>query len=245
MKKEKPHTEACEPHNAKYHKMQRVIPFPDTTATVRCVEIEGKLYASPLDYVQIFCKVSNQDNKEKARNAAYNMLQNVEDLAAWGTLHKFEGTGQHSKMVLTLEGMLKLSEELPCHMGDAYRATVLQVLTRYLSREENLVEMPILPRRKPEREAFKTGSVRVTKDLLLNAIDVVAFVKKVDDMRTAAKFLREKAPLNLEITVRKSPTGGRRTKFVTYKGALDLIQALGATHMTQEFVQLMAPHFPA
>ena len=88
--------------------MQRVIPFPDTTDTVRCVEIEGKLYASPIDYIQIFCKHPFEDNKEKASKNAYYILNkyvDMESLSPWGTHHKFEGIGQHSKMVLTLEGV--------------------------------------------------------------------------------------------------------------------------------------------
>ena len=228
--------------------MQRVIPFPDTTATVRCVEIDGKLYASPFDYVQIFCKDPIHDSKEKiSKNAYYivNKYVDMESLSPWSTLHRFEGIGQHGKMVLTLEGMLKMSEKLPCYLGETYSATVLQVLTRYLSREENLVDVPILPRRMPQREMFKSGSVRITKDQppLLNAVDVVAFVKKVDDIRRAAKYLRDKAPPTLQFTERKA-TCGRRTKFVSYQGALDLIKAVGERHMRGQFIQLMEPHFP-
>ena len=227
--------------------MQRVIPFPDTTDTVRCVEIEGKLYASPIDYIQIFCKHPFEDNKEKASKNAYYILNkyvDMESLSPWGTHHKFEGIGQHSKMVLTLEGMLKMSERLPCYMGNDYKEKVLEIIKSYPSLE---VEVPILPRQMSERQMFVPGSVRITKDKLINAVDVVAYVKSIDrtNIRTASKLLREKAPPNLHITVRKAPTGGRKTKFVSYQGALDLIKAVGGRHMRGQFIQLMESHFPA
>ena len=214
--------------------MLRVIPFPNTTNTVRCVELQGKLYASALDYVQVYSHDPDKPSREKARACAYKILQGF-NLSEWSRHHQFEGSGQQRKQVVTLEGLLHMNNRLPSYRGKEYSDKVVQVLTSCLTGKAPLVEVPVPPR----KQMRHVGPVRVSEDKLLSTVDVVAFVMPTNSHQAAKKVRM----MDLRCTERNATGGGKLTKLLSYKDALQLIEDLGRPK--EPFVQLMAPLFAA
>ena len=105
-------------------------------ATIRVTTFDGKQYLSVRDLIMCVCEKNQNDAGEVWRNLSpykSNLDHNLQK-------HKFRGRGQSKQPVITISGAMKLIMVLPGARAKQMRSTAADILSRYLTGDETLIE---------------------------------------------------------------------------------------------------------
>ena len=103
---------------------------------MRCTNINGMLYLSIRDIVMHVCKKTWNDSRETWRKLIPNKSQFMNDIKYF----QFRGRGNSEQPVITVDGAMKLIMILPGENAKRMRAAASDILSRYLTGDESLIE---------------------------------------------------------------------------------------------------------